>query len=51
MVVHAATIAKQRRDKHASSTIQAVFSAWCVPKSYLEDNWRYSAVEDSVVEC
>jgi hypothetical protein len=27
----------QRRYKHASS-------AWSVPRSYLEDSWRYSAV-------
>jgi hypothetical protein len=36
--------------KHAS-TIEAVFYAWSVPRSYLEENWRYSAVEGSAVEC
>jgi hypothetical protein len=39
------SIARQRRCKHASSTIEAVFFAWSVPRSYLEDNWRYKAVE------
>jgi hypothetical protein len=29
----------------------AVFSAWSMPMSYLEGNWRYSSVENSVVEC
>jgi hypothetical protein len=37
--------------KHALSSKEAVFSAWSVLRSYLEDNWRYSAVEGSVVEC
>jgi hypothetical protein len=27
----------------------AVFSAWSMPRSYLEDNWRYSPVGSSVV--
>jgi hypothetical protein len=39
MGVWATTIAK-----HASSTIEAVFSVWSVPR-------HYSAVEGSVVEC
>jgi hypothetical protein len=34
-------IARQQRRKHVSSTLEAVFSAWFVPRSYLEDNWRY----------
>jgi hypothetical protein len=45
------SIAKQRRGKHASSRIEAVFAAWSVPRSYLEESWRYSAVEGSAVEC
>jgi hypothetical protein len=42
-VVRAATVATQWCGKHASTT-EAVF---CVvrARSYLEDNWRYSAVE------
>jgi hypothetical protein len=51
MKVRAATVAKQRRGKHASSTIETVFSAWSVSRNYLEDNWLYSAVEGSAVEC
>jgi hypothetical protein len=38
-VVRAATVAMQRRGKHSSTTIQAVFSMLSVPKGYLEDNW------------
>jgi hypothetical protein len=34
----AATFAMQRRSKYASTTIQAVFSAGSMPRSYLEDN-------------
>jgi hypothetical protein len=49
--VRSATVAMQRRGKRTSSTIEVVFSAWSMPRSYLEDNWRYSAVEGSVVEC
>jgi hypothetical protein len=49
--VRAATVAVQRRGKHDSPRIEAVFSTWSVPRSYLEDNWRYSAVEGSAVEC
>jgi hypothetical protein len=30
---------------------QALFSAWFVPRSYLEYSWCYKAVEVSVVEC
>jgi hypothetical protein len=45
------SVAMQRRGKHASSTIEVVFSAWSVPRSYLEDNWRYSVIEGSAVEC
>jgi hypothetical protein len=41
------TITLQRRGKHVSSRIEAVFSAWSLPKGYLEDNWHYSAVEGS----
>jgi hypothetical protein len=37
------TVFMQRRDKHASTTIkllsETVFSMWCVPRSYFEDNW------------
>jgi hypothetical protein len=33
------------------STTETVFSAWSVPRRYLEDNRHYKAVEDSVVEC
>jgi hypothetical protein len=36
---------------NVSSTIKDVFSTRSVPRSYFEDNWRYNAVEDSVVEC
>jgi hypothetical protein len=49
-VIRTATIAMQWCSKHAS-TIEAVFSAWFVPRSYIEDNWRYNAVEGSIVEC
>jgi hypothetical protein len=28
----------------------AVFSAWSMPRYYLEDNWRYSSVEGSGAE-
>jgi hypothetical protein len=28
-----------------------VFSAWSVPKSHPEDNWPYSSVDLSAVEC
>jgi hypothetical protein len=49
-VVFAATVAMQWFRKHAS-TIEAVFLAWSLPRSYLEDNWHYSSVEDLVVEC
>jgi hypothetical protein len=51
MGVRVATVAMQRRGKHASSTKETVFSAGSVPSSYLEDNWRYKAVEGSIVEC
>jgi hypothetical protein len=27
-----------------ASTTEKLFSAWSVPRSYLEDNWRYKAV-------
>jgi hypothetical protein len=47
----AATVAMQQRGKHTSSKIEAVFAAWFVPRSYLDDNWRYSAVEGSAVKC
>jgi hypothetical protein len=50
MGVHAATVAMQRHGKHALSTIEVMFSAWSVPRSYLECNWHYSVVEGSVVE-
>jgi hypothetical protein len=40
----------KQRSKHALSAIELVFSAWSMPKSYLEDNWCCSAVEVSVVE-
>jgi hypothetical protein len=36
--LRAATAAMQRRGKYASTTIEAMFSAGPVPKSYLEDN-------------
>jgi hypothetical protein len=36
------TVAMQWFGKHAS-TIETVFSAWSVPRSYLEDNRRYKA--------
>jgi hypothetical protein len=51
MAVCAATIALQLRGKHSSSTIEAVVSAWSLPRSYLEDNCRCSAVEGSAVKC
>jgi hypothetical protein len=44
------SVAMQRRFKHAFPTIALVFSEWSVPKSYLEGNWRYRAVEGSAVE-
>jgi hypothetical protein len=44
-------IARQRISEQTFSTTEAVFSAWSVPRCYLEDNWRYRAVEGSVVEC
>jgi hypothetical protein len=34
--------------KHASE-IEAVFSVWSMPRSCLEDNWRYSGTEGSIV--
>jgi hypothetical protein len=43
-VIRAVTAAIQWCGKHAS-TIEAVFYAWSVLRSYFEDNWRYSAVE------
>jgi hypothetical protein len=51
MWVRVTTVALQRCGKHASSKLEAVFSARSVPRCYLEDNWRYSAVEGSIVEC
>jgi hypothetical protein len=49
--VRAATVAMHRRGKYTSSTIEAVFSALSLPRNYLEDNWCYSGVEGSVLEC
>jgi hypothetical protein len=49
-VILSVTVAMQRCGKH-TSTSEAVFPAWFSPRSYLEDNWHYSAVEASVVEC
>jgi hypothetical protein len=43
-VGRAVTFAMQRRGKHVSTTIEGLFSVSFVPKSYLEDNWRYSSV-------
>jgi hypothetical protein len=40
----------QWRGKQASSAIEAVFSAWSMLRSYLEDNWLYSSDEGSIVE-
>jgi hypothetical protein len=34
----------QQRCKNAFPTIKAVFSAWSVPRIFLEDSWRYNAV-------
>jgi hypothetical protein len=36
-VVRAATVAMQRLGKHASSTIERLFSAWSVPMGYKKD--------------
>jgi hypothetical protein len=37
-------VAMKRRCKHASTTIELLlemmFSAWSIPRSYLENNWR-----------
>jgi hypothetical protein len=41
MGARAAFVAMQRRSKHASSTVEAVFSVWSLPRSYHEDNRRY----------
>jgi hypothetical protein len=49
-VVRAAMVSIQWCGKHASTT-DILFSAWFVPRSYLEDNWRYSLVESLAVEC
>jgi hypothetical protein len=38
-VVRAVTVAMQRRGKHSSTKIEAVFSMWSIPRGYLEDNW------------
>jgi hypothetical protein len=38
-MICAATVAMQRRCKHASTTIRGLFSVWSVPRSYLEENW------------
>jgi hypothetical protein len=43
-VVRAATVCIHRRGKHTSTTIEGLFSALSVPRSYLEDNWTYSSV-------
>jgi hypothetical protein len=32
------SISRQQRGKHASSTIESVFSAWSGPRSYFEDS-------------
>jgi hypothetical protein len=51
------SIARQRLGKHipaatnTQATIETVFFAWSVTRSYLEHNWRYSAVEGAIVEC
>jgi hypothetical protein len=37
-------------NKHTSTT-EAVFPAWSVRRSYLENNWHYKAVEGTVVGC
>jgi hypothetical protein len=37
----------QRRGERLYSNRGTVFSAWSVPRSYLEDNWRYSSVRES----
>jgi hypothetical protein len=34
-----------------ASTVERLFSAWSMRRSYLEDNWRYSSVEGPAVEC
>jgi hypothetical protein len=41
-----------RRAKQARllNNREVVFSAWCVPRSYPEDNWHYRAVEGSRVD-
>jgi hypothetical protein len=43
-VARAATVPMQRHGKHGSTTIEGLFSAWSVPRSYLEGNWHYSSV-------
>jgi hypothetical protein len=43
-VIFVGTVAMRRRDKHLYNNKEAVFSAWSVPKSYFERNWRYSSV-------
>jgi hypothetical protein len=44
-LVPAATFDVQRRGKHLYNNTGALFSAWSVPSSYLEDSWRYSLVQ------
>jgi hypothetical protein len=41
-VVRAGTLGIQQRGKHNNRG--AVFSAWAMPRSYLEGNWRYNSV-------
>jgi hypothetical protein len=50
-VVHAVTVSMQLLGKRLSTTIEELFSAWAMTRSYLHDNWRYSLVESSGVEC
>jgi hypothetical protein len=45
------SIARQLISKHASLRTEAVFSASSVLRSYLEDSWRYRAVQGSNAEC
>jgi hypothetical protein len=38
-IAQPATVAMQQRGEHTPTTIQALFSASSVPRSYLDDNW------------
>jgi hypothetical protein len=46
-VVRATTVVMQWCGKHTFTTIEGLFSAWSMPRNYLEDIWRYSSFGSS----